>query len=241
MRAQTRLVRRGAGSSRRHFLEAVIALNTCCVALFVAASNVKAGTAQAETGSFRVAVTITNSGLNLVPSTVPAGSVVFKIVNKATSARDFEIAGEKTPVIGAGKLATLRVVVARRPYSYLSAGPGQARLTGVLGVFRPCANPTTSTVQVQVTTGVIRLSQSTVPCGTVTFVVTNKQVHGSWSAVHDFEVFVPTAARDGLSGLLHPGESAKVTIDIPFKGKVYYDDGVGLNNEIGGEGWLVVN
>jgi hypothetical protein len=204
-------------------------------------SSLAAGVArgQAQAGSFTVVVTIANSDVNLEPSTVPAGNVVFKILNRGSSARDFEIAGKKTPIIGSRKSATLRVVVAKRPYRYVSVGPGQAPLTGLVGVLKACTNPTKSTVDVQISSGMITLSQATVPCGTVTFVVTNTEGPGT-HADHNFQVFVPTSVKGGLSAPLHPGETAKVTIDIPFKGKVNYVDGVGRNAELGGEGWLVV-
>src|SRR5712691_10365520 len=97
-----RLSRHGAASSPRRLL-AVIAAGACCGALLVAGAGLEAGAAwaQAQAGSFTVVVTIANSELDILPSTVPAGRVVFNVVNKAKSARDFEIAGKKTPIIGA--------------------------------------------------------------------------------------------------------------------------------------------
>lgn len=182
--------------------------------------------AQAQAGSFTVVVTITNSGLTLAPSTVPAGSVVFKIVNRAKIARDFEIAGKKTPIIGTGKSATLRVEV-KRFSRYFSVGPGHARLSGLLGVLEACAKPTTSTVAVQITFGMITLSQSTVPCGTVTFVVTNKD-----ALIHAFTVYVPTTVGAEVHGpRLRPGATASTMVSFPYKGNVYYFCREYLHNE----------
>jgi hypothetical protein len=242
MLSRSRQSRHGAVFFTPALLAAVVAGGACLAAFLVAGSSLGSGVAQAQAQAspFTVIVTITNSELRLVPSTVPAGGVVFMVVNKAKSTRDFEVAGKQTPMIGAGKSATLRAVVAQRPYRYVSVGPGHAPLTGFLGVLKACANPTSSTVEVEITVGVIMLSESTVPCGTVTFVVTNKEVPGSQD-VHRFEVFVPTNAKTGLSPLLHAGETAKMTIDIPIKAKVYYDDGVGRNNELGGAGSLIVD
>jgi hypothetical protein len=171
---------------------------------------------------------------------VPAGSVVFKIVNRAKIARDFEIAGKKTPIIGTRKSATLRTVVAMRPYRYFSVSPGHARLSGLLGVLKACANPTTSTVEVQISSGIINLSPTTARCGTVTFIVTNKEEPAS-QVVHDFEVSVPTSVKPAVSPLLRPGETANITVNVPYKDKVYYKCGVGRDAELGEEGFLVVD
>src|SRR5437867_9430915 len=134
MLAPTGMNRHNSASSDRRLRVAVIAAGGCLAALVVAGSSLATAVAgaQARVGSFTVVVTITNSELKLAPSTVPAGSLVFKIVNKAKIARDFEIAGKKTPIIGIAKSATLRAKVTKRPYRYVSVGPGHARLSGLL-------------------------------------------------------------------------------------------------------------
>jgi hypothetical protein len=198
--------------------------------------------ARSKAGSFTVTVTITNSRVTLAPLTVPAGSVVFNIVNRANSARDFEIAGKKTPMIATGRSATLRVEVTKRPSPYFSVGPRQARLSGLVGVLVACTKPTTSTVDVQIISGKITLSHATVPCGTVTFVVTNKEDPAT-QKIHEFDVDVPTDVKGGASSpRLLPGQTAKVRISFPFKSdQVYYACRQGRDFEMGEEGFLVVD
>jgi hypothetical protein len=72
---------------------------------------------------------------------------------------------------------------------------------------------------VQVILGSITLSQETVRCGTVTFVVTNTD----GSVIHDFNVWVPTDVKGGVFGpRLRPGKTASTTVSFPFKGVVDY-------------------
>src|SRR5207237_2656992 len=111
----------------------------------------------------------------------------------------FKVAGRQTPAIAPGKSATLKVTVTTgRSYPYYSAAKGRAgRLAGALVVVPPpCTNPQKTTVTVQMTEAPMKVSQTTIPCGTVTLVVTNVG-----TIVHTFTVLVPegqTAAPGGL-------------------------------------------
>ncbi len=84
-----------------------------------------------------VVVTLTNSTMTLAPIAVPTGTVVFRIVNKGTVARDFRIGGRKTPKIAAGKSATLQVAFTTNGlHPSLSVGQGHVvQLAGTLDVF----------------------------------------------------------------------------------------------------------
>jgi uncharacterized cupredoxin-like copper-binding protein len=63
------------------------------------------------------------------------GTLVFKVANKGTINHDFKIAGKRTPILGSGKIATLRVVIAKAgKYAYLCTLPGHAA-GGMKGTF----------------------------------------------------------------------------------------------------------
>jgi len=60
-------------------------------------------------------------------TTVPKGTVVFKVVNRGALPHDFEIAGKKTKLLSPGKSQTLRVVFrAAKRYPYLCTVTGHA-------------------------------------------------------------------------------------------------------------------
>lgn len=68
------------------------------------------------------------------------GTTVFKFTNKGRTAHDFKIAGKKTPVIGPGKSATLRVRFTRPgnyPFICTVAGHAAAGMKGTFKVARP--------------------------------------------------------------------------------------------------------
>jgi uncharacterized cupredoxin-like copper-binding protein len=60
-------------------------------------------------------------------STVPKGTVTFKVTNKGSLSHDFKIAGKKTPLIAKGKTATLTITFKKAgKYPYLCTVPGHA-------------------------------------------------------------------------------------------------------------------
>ena len=65
----------------------------------------------------------------------PHGRTIFKIINKGSLRHDFKIAGKKTPLIGPGKSATLKVTLKKGSYKYLCTFPGHAAL-GMKGTFK---------------------------------------------------------------------------------------------------------
>jgi hypothetical protein len=190
----------------------------------VAASSGASATTGAGASPTTVVVTIRDAGVALAPAVVPTGAVAFKVVNRSTEARDFRIAGKRTPAIAAGKSGSLSVVLGtqgQRPYSSVGRRRG-APLTGLLDVFSPCANPAVTTVNVQMAQdrGGLTISQTAIPCGTVTFVVTN-----AGSLVDDLQVFSTAPAVAGSTPELQPGQTARLTLRFPAKGLVYYESG----------------
>lgn len=178
-----------------------------------------------QSGATTVFVKLTDSSLTVAPRKVPVGIVVFRIVNNGTSARSFSIPGKRTPSIAAGRSGTLRVKLpARGPYGYASLGRHHAaRLTGVLTAFVPCAQPATTTVAIQMDhdRSGITLSQTRIPCGTVTFVVTN-----IGTMVDSFQVFTDYPHAQGSTPELLPGQTARLTIRFTEKSIAYYQSGV---------------
>ena len=146
----------------------------------------------------RVTVTATDLKFTLSRRSVPTGPVIFTVTNKGKVSHDFKIAGKKTPLLAPGRSATLQVTFSKKGrYPYLSTVSGQAS-QGMKGVFSvvaavaPTPTPTTTpyapptgpvgTANTTVTVGLfdasngsgyIVLSQTTIPSGMVTFVITN--------------------------------------------------------------------
>ena len=133
----------------------------------------------------------------------PTGTVVFAVTNEGKVSHDFKIAGKKTPLLPPAHSATLQVAFPKKGrYPYLSTVSGQAA-AGMKGVFSvgpaavaaptptPTVAPTTTTAPQSTTVGTADttvtvnmfdtggpprhvLSQTTMPSGMVTFVITNK-------------------------------------------------------------------
>jgi uncharacterized cupredoxin-like copper-binding protein len=165
---------------------------------------------------------------------VPVGTtVVFTVSNVGKISHDFKIAGKKTPTLNPGKKATIKVVFKKKGrFPYLCTLPGHAS-AGMKGVFavgvappaptKPATTtapattttpPPTSTVPVgtaQTTVQVgmfeyrFELSQTSIPSGQVTFVITNKG-----NEVHNFAI---AGSRSGA--LLQPGQSETWTVALP--------------------------
>lgn len=207
----------------------------CVLAVGLAAGT---ATAHVSTSPTVVRVTLGTSDIRLVPSSVVAGRVVFNVANRTRSGRDFEVGGKKTAPIGPGRSATLTGTFAARPYRYVSVGnPPASRLTGLLGVLPACANPQTSTVTASITTNQITLSQTSVPCGTVTFTVSNTDTQDS----HDLSFAIATLPTGTTLGRrVPPGGSTTVAVSFPYRGQVYYFCNQPEHAENGESGYLTV-
>ena len=84
------------------------------------------------------------------------------------------------------------------------------------------------------------LSRSTVPCGAVTFVVTNVG-----TIVHTFWIFAPdnnsVAPRGGHGPRIKPGQTVRMTVNFTTTGRAFYECGEMEHGEIYGEtGYLVL-
>jgi uncharacterized cupredoxin-like copper-binding protein len=82
-----------------------------------------------------ITVTATEFKFKLSKTSAPKGSVTFKVVNKGKIPHDFKINGKKTPLLAAGKSATLTVKFAKAgKFPYLCTVPGHAA-SGMKGSF----------------------------------------------------------------------------------------------------------
>lgn len=191
-------------------------------------------TTSSSSATVKITVKASEFKFALSKRSVPVGStVVFTVINTGKISHDFKIAGKKTPTLNPGKQATLRVVFNKKGrFPYLCTLPGHAG-AGMKGVFAvgvkppapgtttvtpppppPPPPPPTSTVPVgtaQTTVQVgmfeyrFELSQTTIPSGQVTFVITNKG-----NEVHNFAI---AGSRSGA--LLQPGQSETWTVALP--------------------------
>jgi len=182
-----------------------------------------AETTHAASGPGAVVVTITRGGLQVAPVNVLAGTLVFKIANRGKIARDFAIGGKRTPQIAAGKSAKLKVNLAPGFHSYSSVGRNRrGRITGLLNALEPCTQPVATTVSVQMTQspGAITASESTIQCGTVTFLITN-----AGSMIDDLRVFADLLQEKGASAEIGPGQTSSLTVRFIAKGTALLESG----------------
>jgi plastocyanin len=141
----------------------------------------------------RVVVIATDSKFKLSKRNARTGTVIFTVTNEGKVSHNFKIAGKKTPLLTPGHSATLRVTFSREGrYPYLCTVRGQAS-AGMKGTFvvvaAPVPPPPTTTPPPPVGTanttvtvdmfddplpGGFKLSQSTMPSGNVTFVITSQ-------------------------------------------------------------------
>ena len=182
-----------------------------------------AATQGIRAGSTTVAVTITSPRVTAAPVRVPGGTVVFKVSNRASVSQNFTIAGKSTADIPPGGSATLRVALPKSgSYLFLSYGKHHtAPASGVLAVTNTCSAPVSTSVSVQMQEGPMTLSRQTVPCGTVTFVITN-----GGTMVHTFQVTTPDNTAiivpGGQGPRLNPGQSASIIVHFTTKGSAFY-------------------
>jgi len=207
----------------------LLALGLAGLAAGMSAASGTAGPTASE-ATTRVTVSATDFKFRLSKARVPTGTVIFTVVNRGKIAHDFKIAGKKTRQLAPGQRATLRVKISRRGrFSYICTLPGHAAagMKGVLAVGpRPTTTPTqttTTTVTTPTTTTTptvpgpsttvtvdmfeyrFQLSQSTIPSGTVTFVVTNRG-----QEPHNFDI-----GNVKAGAILGPGQSETWTVGLP--------------------------
>jgi hypothetical protein len=191
---------------------------------------------QADPSQSTVLVRITSAAVEVAPVNVLAGPLVFRIANRGKVARDFAIGGKQTPQIAAGRSTTLTVNLTKGFHTYSSVRRDhRGRVRGLLNALEPCTNPveTTVTVQMHQSPGSITVSHSAVPCGDVTFLITN-----TGSMVDDLHVFAELPQEKGASPELNPGQTARLTIRFAAKGIAHLESGdfPPVELEYGGDG-----
>ena len=204
------------------------------------ASGLKRTTKKAS----KVTITVVANewSFKLSKKTVPVGTtVVFKVTNKGKIGHDFRIAGKKVKLLNPGKSATLTVKFGKKgKFTYDCTVTGHARL-GMKGVFGVGVTPpptggggggttgggttttpgnvgtANTTVQVDMFEYGFTLSQSSIPSGTVTFVIKN-----SGAEVHNFDVngvhsgaLIGAGATETWTVKMAPGQYL-YTCDVPF-------------------------
>lgn len=206
-----------------------------------------------------ITVTAKEFSFKLSKRSVPAGStVVFTVVNKGKISHDFKIAGKKIATLSPGKSAKLTVKFAKKGrFPYLCTLPGHAS-AGMKGSFAVGVAPAKTTTPPSTSTSVtppptttttptgtvgsasttinvsmfeygFTLSQTTVPSGHVTFVVTN-----NGGEVHNFDL-----ATVHVGAYLNPGQSETWTVDLPPRQYGYLCD-VAFHAQQGMQGTLTV-
>jgi hypothetical protein len=189
----------------------------------------------------RVTATITNSRIVFAPSYVPAGTLAITVVNRTKDRRDFGVGAQRTGAIAAARSQRLTVTLSgsgeRQFYSVAAAGSRHiagvsTRLTAALHLFEPCSAPSATTVAVQIdqAAGGLTLSPTTVPCGTVTFDVTDVDTPNVRLI---FSADAPP--RSGLTTQLNPGAMATLTVNFPAAALAHFSA-----VQVGGDGILVV-
>ncbi len=185
---------------------------------------------------------------------IPVGTVVFKLVNKGKIPHNFKINGKTSKLIAPGKTGTLTVKFTKKgTFAYLCTVTGHAKLgmKGSLGIATAavvtpptttttttastCANPQNTTITVSEFEYGFTLSQTTAPCGTITFQMTN-----AGSIVHDFILYGAQPATSGLGPTLNPGASATMQTVLTKAGSYQYICDVPHHAELGMSGTFTV-
>jgi hypothetical protein len=205
--------------ARAKIIRAASAGSALAASLFVGVTPASSASAPSST----LAVTLTNTTITVGSETVPTGEVAFTIRNRSKLRRSFSIAGHSTG-IDAGKSGVLRVTFrSAGSFAYVSTARGQsARPRGVLTVVEPCLNPTSTTVTVKLAqgSGGLAVSQTTVPCGSVTFVVSD-----TGTLNDSLHVFGDGPGPHGSTPELFPGQTAAVTVQFASKGLAHIESG----------------
>jgi uncharacterized cupredoxin-like copper-binding protein len=116
-----------------------LALTTAVVAVIATPSGAATARDAERTTTTRVTVIAGKPSefrFRLSKRTVHKGTVIFKVVDRASLAHDFKIHGKKTKLLSPGKSTTLRVMFKKAGrYRYVCTVPGHAA-AGMKGVLR---------------------------------------------------------------------------------------------------------
>ena len=176
----------------------------------------------------KVTVIASEFKFKLSKQSVPVGKVIFTVINKGKISHNFHIAGKLTKTLNPGQKQTLTVTLKKGKVAYDCTLLGHAKLgmKGVLAVgvkavpTTPATTTTTTTTTTRTQTGTVGtasttvqvgmfeyrfdMSQSTIPSGQVTFVITNKGTE-----VHNFSVNGVHAGK-----FLSPGQTETYTVSL---------------------------
>ena len=205
--SRTRAVR---SFGMRGRVSAAIACGVCVAACIWAVGTA----ALAAAPGMVVAVTVTRYGATLSRFDVSTGSVVFAVMNKDTRPHTFSTRGSSVRV-SAGESVRLEVSFPRPgDFVFVSAAAGRSRFRGELQVFRPCPDPVRSTVMVRLAqgNGGLSISQTMIPCGQVSFVVSD-----TGTLQDSLQVFSEGPGPHATTPELTPGQTATVTVAFPYE------------------------
>jgi plastocyanin len=205
-----------------------------------------------------VRVTITDSKLIIRPADVQQGKVTLRIDDVGAQAHAFAIAGRSTPMLrhGAsavlvvalpkaasyravarsnlGKALTANLVVGSASQTILPAtttSPAKTSTSTTPGAGSACTQPVATTVTVTIVPPKFNFSRTTIPCGTVTFVVTN-----TGQLTHSLEITGPAgAATIPTNPAIQPGLTQTFTVTMTAKGIYPWQCGEREDNSDEGE------
>jgi uncharacterized cupredoxin-like copper-binding protein len=115
-------------------LRVSIGVLLAAVIVVLGATSIALAHTQAATAT-TVTVKATEFKFTLSTKTAHHGVVIFKVTNKGKIPHDFKIAGKKTPKLGHGKSATLRVTLTKGTHKYICTVDSHASF-GMKGSFR---------------------------------------------------------------------------------------------------------
>jgi hypothetical protein len=176
--------------------------------------------------------------------------VTFSISNLGQGRHNFHVAGKSTATLAAGTRATLRVVFGKPgSYPYAALGlPHSGALHVIAGaaatlqpaptstvattiVATPCTNPTTTTVNVTLTDTMgqsgFTFSPASVPCGTVSFVITNVGQDAHIRLTDPHAMTAPAVP-------ILPSQTVRAAVTLNLRGKYGWYDGLSEGYETAG-------
>jgi hypothetical protein len=205
-----------------------------------------------------IRVTITDSKLTLHPANVQQGKVTFRIEEVGAQAHSFAIGGRSTPMLHHGATAVLVVGLSKAENYHavartnlgkaLSANlvvgsasqtilpstttsPAKTSTSTTPGAGSACTQPVATTVTVTIVPPKFNFSRATIPCGTVTFVVTN-----TGQLTHSLEITGPAgAATIPTNPAIQPGDTQTFTVTMTAKGIYPWQCGEREDNSDEGE------
>ena len=187
-----------------------------------------------------IVVVVTDMSVALSREAAIAGKVVFRVVNRGHRTHDFRIP-KHAVTVPSGKTASFTAALTRVGTYLWKSG----KQTGAFGIEKPvtvvvknpanCPNPRATTVTVAIVDNAFRLSQTTVPCGIVTFKITNEGNDEGEDEPDSFNLSV----RGGNGPTLTRGQSGTLVLGLP-PGRYSYTSGNYENNYAGEYGTLVV-